>query len=114
MVLKMNSGPCAVIPATVTVTGPFIAISGTDATIWPSLQLLTAALMPPTAAVLLDCVAPKALPPMVITVVGSPVLGDRLVITGGFVTVKGTKLLTVPSLLTVIIPVVVFGTMTWI
>ena len=97
----MNSGPGAVTPATVTVTMPFIAISGTEATIWPSLQLLTGALKPPTATVLLYWVAPKPLPPMVMTVVGSPVVGDRLVMTGGFVIVNGTELLTNPSLLTV-------------
>src|ERR1700677_491895 len=105
----MNSGPCAVFPATVTVTTPFIGIFGTEAMIWPSLQLLTGALMPPTATVLSDCVAPKPLPSTVMTVAGSPVVGDRLVITGGGETVNGTELLTIPSLLTVTTPLVVFG-----
>ena len=58
--------------------------------IWLSLQLLTGALMPPTATVLSDCVAPKPLPSTVMTVAGSPVVGDRLVITGGGATVNGT------------------------
>src|SRR5580704_7394091 len=100
----MKSGPGAVTPATVTVTMPFIGMSGTAATICPSLQLLTAAGIPPTATVLFDCVAPKLLPPMVMTVVGSPVVGDRLVMTGGGVTVSATELLPNPSLLTVTEP----------
>jgi hypothetical protein len=53
-------------PPTVTVTGPFIAIAGTVATIWPSIQLLTWAFTPVTATVLLDCAAPKLVPLMVI------------------------------------------------
>jgi hypothetical protein len=65
---------------------------GTEATIWPSLQLVTGALMPPTATVLLDCVEPNPLSLMVMTVVGSPVVGNRVVMTGGFVIVNGTCL----------------------
>src|ERR1700681_2658558 len=110
----MKSGPGAVTPATVTVTMPFIGILGTAAMIWLSLQLLTGAFRPSTATVLLDCVGPKLVPPMVMTVVGSPVVGDRLVMTGGGVTVNGSELLTIPSLLTVTEPLVVFGMTTWI
>src|SRR4029077_14246036 len=92
----------------------FIGILGTVATIWPSLQLLTEAFRPATATVLLDCVEPKLVPPMVMTVVGSPVVGDRLVMTGGGVSVNGSELLMIPVLLTVTGPLVVFGMTTWI
>src|SRR6266446_6670347 len=111
----MKSGPGAVTPATVTVTMPFIGILGTAAMIWLSLQLLTGAFRPSTATVLLDCVGPKLVPPMVMTVVGSPVVGDRLVMTGGGVTAKGSELLTIPLLLTMTGPLVVpEDTITWI
>ena len=73
-----------------------------------SLQLFTTdADTPPKATLLLYCAEPKPPPTMVTGVPATPVFGEILVMEGGGNTVKGTELLTMPSLLTVTGPLVV-------
>src|SRR5271166_922082 len=64
-------GPVAVIPATVTVTGPLTAFEGTETTICELLQLLAETGTPPNSTTLSLWVAPNP-PPLIVTGVPTP------------------------------------------
>src|ERR1700674_2345242 len=81
-------GPVAVIPATVTVTGPLSAFEGTETTICELLQLVADTGTPPNSTTLLLCVAPKPLPLIVTGVPTTPEVGEMLLIATGEETVK--------------------------
>src|SRR5204863_5386539 len=78
-------------PPTVTTTGPLAAPLGTGATMLVSLQLVGVAGVPLNVTV--PGVAPKFVPAIVIAVPTGPDVGLSVVIAGGTVTVKATRLL---------------------
>ena len=88
----------------VTLTGPVVAPAGTVA------EICVAELTVNVALVALNCtdVAPVKLVPLIVTLVPTgPLVGAKLVMVGGFVTVKELLLVAVPSgVVTLIGPVV--------
>ena len=100
----MNTAPLLACPPTVTTTGPVVAPAGKGATIVVAFQVVGVAVTPLNFTVLEPCVAPKLVPPIVTTVLGSPKFGERLVICG--VTVKERLLLAAPPTLTTTGPLV--------
>ena len=105
-VVMVNVALLLVNPLTVTTTLPEVAPAGTVTVMLVSLQLETVAAVPLKVTVLLPCVAPKFVPAMVTGVPTGPVLGVRLLMVGGTVTVNATPLLTSPPTVTMTLPVV--------
>jgi hypothetical protein len=85
---------------------PVVAPAGTGATMLVADQLVGVAVVPLNASVLVPCVAPKFVPVMVTEVATGPLVGARLVMLGGTVTVKLTPLLAAPATVTTTLPVV--------
>src|ERR1700722_12906647 len=103
--VKLN--PLLGTPATVTMTLPVIAPTGTGTTMLVALQLVTGAVVPPKLTMLpVTCDAPKFVPVMVIEVPTAPEVWLRSVICGAAVTVKGEPALATPAALTTTLPVV--------
>ena len=94
------------IPLTVTTTFPVVAPAGTGTTMLVADQLVGVATVPLNVTVLLPCVAPKLVPAIVTAVAAGPVVGERLVIVGGTVTVNDMPLLANPPTVTTTFPVV--------
>src|SRR5205085_676136 len=93
-------------PPTVTTTLPVVAPDGTGTTTLVADQLVGVAAVPLKVTVLLPCVAPKPVPAIVTAVVTGPLVGDRLVIVGGTMTVNDMPLLARPPAVTTTFPVV--------
>ena len=91
--ITVNDAPLLPMPATVTVTGPVLAVAGTSAVMLPADQLETAAATPLNRTVLLPWFTPKFEPVIVTELPGPPVPGETVVILGGVGTVKVTPLL---------------------
>jgi len=91
---------------TVTTTLPVAAPEGTGATMLVFDQLVGVAVVPLNLTVLVPWVAPKFVPVIVTAVPTVPLVGDRLVILGGTVTVKVTPLLASALTVTTTLPVV--------
>lgn len=106
MALTVNGEPLLDRPFTVTTTLPVVAPTGTGTTMPVLLQLVGVAAVPLNVTVLEPCVGPKLLPAMVTGVPTEPVVGERLVMFGGAVTVKRTPLLERAPTVTTILPVV--------
>jgi len=92
-------------PPTVTTTLPVVAPAGTGTTMLVADQLVGVAAVPLNVTVLEPCAAPKFEPVMVTSVPTGPLVGDRLVMPGGTVTVNGRALLAVPPTVTTTFPV---------
>jgi hypothetical protein len=90
----------------VTTTLPVVAPGGTGTTMLVFDQLVGVAVVPLNFTVLVLCVAPKFVPVIVTDVPTAPLVGDRLVMLGGTVTVKLTPLLASPPTVTTTLPVV--------
>ena len=100
----VNETPLLGVLFSVTTTLPVVALLGTMATIWVSLQLETAARMPLKVTVLVVCVAPKPEPVMVTVVPGEPEEGEMPEIVSVPMT-KRRELLTRPLTMTLTRPV---------
>src|SRR6266566_2769801 len=74
--------PLLATPATVTTTFPVVAPAGTGATMLVLLQLVGVAGVPLNVTVLVPCVPPKFVPPIVTDVPAPPDVGDKLVTLG--------------------------------
>jgi hypothetical protein len=98
--------PLLATPPTVTTTLPVVAPAGTGATMLVADQFVGVAVVPLKVTVLVPCVAPKLVPVMVTDAVTAPLVGARLVMLGGTVTVKLTPLLARPPTVTTTLPVV--------
>src|SRR5437667_8170472 len=98
--------PLLASPPTVTTTFPVVAPAGTGTTMLVADQVVGVAAMPLNVTVLVPLVAPKPVPAIVTAVATGPLVGDRLVIVGGTVTVKATPLLASPLTVTTTLPVV--------
>jgi hypothetical protein len=96
-------------PATVTVTSPVDAPTGTETVIAVVLQLVGIAFVPANDTVLAPWVEPKFAPEIVTTEPTTPEVGLKLVMLGLGITVKVTPLLAVPPTVTVTFPVVADG-----
>ncbi len=68
----VNGDPLLASPPTVTTTLPVVAPVGTVTTMLALLQLVTVAAVPLNATVLVNCVAPKPVPVMVIDAPTAP------------------------------------------
>src|SRR5258706_318702 len=104
--VTVNETPLLARPPTVTTTMPVVAPAGTGTTMLVADQLVGVAAMPLNVTVLVPLVAPKVVPVIVTTVAIGPVVGDRLVMVGGTVTVNETPLLASPPTVTTTLPVV--------
>jgi hypothetical protein len=93
-------------PPTVTTTLPLVAPAGIGTTILTADHDVGAAAMPLNVMVLVPFVAPKLVPLMVTTVATGPLDGEKLVITGGNITVNDNALLARPPTVTTTLPVV--------
>src|SRR5439155_650617 len=69
-------------------------------------QVVGVAAMPLNVTVLVPLVAPKLVPVIVTTVAAGPLVGERLVMVGGTVTVNEMPLLASPPTVTTTLPVV--------
>ncbi len=97
----------AVPSVTATVIGPVVAPDGTSVTIVVAVLDVIVAVVPLNVTVLLDGAISKFVPVIVTVVPTGPLIGVKLVIVGGCVTVKSVALVAVlPDTLTVIGPVV--------
>ena len=85
---------------------PDVAPLGTGTTMLVALQLVGVAAVPLNVTVLVPCDVPKLLPAMVTEVPTGPLLGVKLVMLGGGITVKPTPLLATPPTVTTTLPVV--------
>src|SRR4029077_7373913 len=85
---------------TVTTTLPVVAAAGTGTTMLVADQLGGVAVVPLNVTVLGPCVAPKFLPVMGIDVATGPLVGERLVMLGGTVTVNGRLSVRPPTVTT--------------
>ena len=74
----VNVIPVLDCPATVTITGPVVALGGTGTTIRLGPQLVGAAAAPPNVTVLCPCVAPKFCPLIVTEIPAGPEEGETL------------------------------------
>src|SRR5437667_453379 len=101
----VKAGPLLASPPTVTTTLPVVAPDGTGTTMLVADQLVGVAVVPLNVTVLVPCVAPKPVPAIVTAVATAPLVGDRLVIVGGTVTVNDTPLLASPPTVTTTLPV---------
>jgi len=104
--LIMNGTGGLARPPTVTTTLPLIAPAGTGTTMLVADHDVGTAAVPLNVMVLVPLVAPKLVPLMVTTVATGPLDGERLVMTGGAVTVYGNALLARPPTVTTTLPVV--------
>jgi hypothetical protein len=93
-------------PLAVTTTLPVVAPDGTGTTMLVADQLVGVAVVPLNVTVLVPCVAPKFAPVMVTEVAIGPLVGERLVMLGGTVTVKLAPLLATELTVTTTLPVV--------
>jgi len=75
--------PLLATPPTVTTTFPVVAPLGTGATTLVALQLVGVATVPLNVTVLVPCVVPKFVPPIVTNTPTGPEVGERLVTVGG-------------------------------
>ena len=100
--LTENATPLLASPPTVTTTLPVVAPAGTGTVIEVLDQLVGVAVTPLNVTVLVPCVAPKALPVIVIEPPMTPEVAERLVIPG--VTVKLIELLATPRTVATIGP----------
>src|SRR5262245_37633698 len=98
--------PLLASPPTVTTTFPLVAPAGTGTAILVADHVVGVATTPLNVTLLVPCVAPKLVPVIVTAVPIGPLVGDKLVIVGGTVTVKGMPLLTSPPTVTTTFPVV--------
>src|SRR5262249_2818822 len=80
--VTVNVTPALAIPPTVTTTFPLVAPEGTFATIEVADQLVGVAEVPLNVTVLEPCVVPNPVPVIVTDVPTTPLVGDRLVMTG--------------------------------
>src|SRR5437764_1256632 len=98
--------PLLASPPTLSSTLPVAAPAGpvTSTTLFRS--LVGVAVVPLNVTVLVPCVAPKPVPAIVTAVVTGPLVGDRLVIVGGTMTVNDMPLLASPPTVTTTLPVV--------
>src|SRR5437867_6768621 len=80
--------PLLFTPATVTTTFPVVAPLGTGATMLVALQFVGVAGVPLNVTVLVPCVPPKLVPPIVTEVPTAPDVGDKLAMLGVGSTVK--------------------------
>ncbi len=107
MIVKAD--PLLAVPNTVTTTFPVVAPVGTVTTMLVALQLVTVAVVPLNATLLLPCVAPKFNPVIVTATPTAPEIWLRLVMLGGGTTVKVEALVGcvpyVPTTLPVVAPV---------
>ena len=97
--------PLLASPPTVTTTLPVVAPVGTGTTMLVADQLEGVACVPLNVTVLVPFVAPKSEPAIVTDVPTGPLVGDRLVMFGGTVTVNGSALLADPPTVTTTFPV---------
>src|SRR5438876_138209 len=104
--MTLNDTPLLATPPTLRSTLPVVAPVGTGTMMLVADQLVGVAVVPLNVTVLVPCVAPKPLPAIVTAVATGPLVGDRLVIVGGTVTVKATPLLASPPTVTTTLPVV--------
>jgi len=100
----VNETPLLTTPPTVTTTLPVVAPFGTGTVIVPALQLLGLAVVPLNVTV--PCVEPKFVPLMVMGVPTAAEVGERPVMFGVSMTVKGTPMLALPPTVTTTFPVV--------
>src|SRR5207249_3308711 len=98
--------PLLASPPTVTTTLPVAAPAGTGTAMLVADQLVGVAVVPLNVTVLVPCVAPKPVPAIVTAVATGPLVGERLVIVGGTVTVNDIPLLASPPTVTTTLPVV--------
>src|SRR6266850_2393055 len=103
--VTVNETPLLASPPTVTTTLPVAAPAGTGTTMLVADQPVGVAAVPLNVTELLPCVAPKLVPAIVTAVATGPVVGDRLVMVGGTVTVNETPLLASPPTVTTTLPV---------
>lgn len=103
--VTVNVGALLARPPTVTTTLPVAAPAGTGTTMLVAVQLVGGAAVPLNVTVLEPLVAPKFDPAIVTAVPTGPLVGDRLVMAGGTVTVNGSALLAVPPTVTTTFPV---------
>src|SRR5208282_6744142 len=93
-------------PPSPTTPSPVAAPAGTGTTMLVPLQLVGVAATPPNETVLVPCVAPKFVAPIVTGVPTAPELGSRLVMFGAeMATVKLDPLLACPPTVTTTFPV---------
>jgi hypothetical protein len=104
--VTVNDRPLLASAPTVTMTLPVVAPDGTGATMLVADQLVGVAVVPLNVTVLVPFVAPKPLPAIVTTVATGPLVGERLVIVGGTVTVNDVPVLASPPTVTTTLPVV--------
>ena len=104
--VTVNDTPGLACPPTVTTTGPVVAPAGTGTTMVVVDQIVGVAIVPLKRIVLLPCVAPKFVPTTVTAVPTGPLVGVRLVMLGGTVTVNDTPGLACPPTVTTTEPVV--------
>jgi hypothetical protein len=98
--------PALATPLTLTTTLPVVAPFGTGTCIEVLLHAVGVAAVLLNTTVLVPCVAPKFVPPIVTTVPTGPALGVRPVMVGVGKTVKLTPLLDSPFTVTTTLPVV--------
>src|SRR5258705_372070 len=104
--VTVNETPLLASPPTVTTTLPVVAPAGTGTTMLVADQLVAVAAVPLNVTVLVPLVAPKLVPATVTAVAAGPLVGERLVMVGGTVTVNETPLLARPPTVTTTFPVV--------
>ena len=105
-VVTVKGDPLLATPPTLTTTFPVLAPAGTRATIDVELQLvIEVAAVPLKVTVLVPCVAPKLEPLIVTELPTGPEVGERVVIEGVEITVKGDPLLATPPTVTTTFPV---------
>src|SRR5439155_489985 len=93
-------------PPTVTTTVPVVAPAGTGTAMLVADQVAGVAATPLKVTVLVPFVAPNPVPAIVTDVATGPLVGVRLVIVGGTVTVNALPLLASPPTVTTTLPVV--------
>src|SRR5213079_672134 len=104
--VTVNALPLLASPPTVTTTLPVVALAGTGTTMLVADQLVGVAVEPLNVTELAPCVAPNPVPAIVTGVATGPLVGVRLVIVGGTVTVNALPLLARPPTVTTTLPVV--------
>jgi hypothetical protein len=102
----VNETPLLATPLTFTCTFPVVAPAGTGAVIVVAVHVFGVVAVPLNVTVLVPWTVPKAVPLMVTTLPTPPEVGERVVITGGGVTVNVCVLLPVPPIVTSTGPVV--------
>src|SRR6059036_1840489 len=104
--VTVNDTPLLASPPTVTITLPVVAPAGTGTTMLVADQPVGVAAVPLNVTELVPWVAPKVVPAIVTAVATGPLVGARLVMVGGTVTVNETPLLASPPTVTTTLPVV--------